>query len=112
VVHTAGGDLIEHAPILYQEGAVSKQAVSGRYVLRGQDRAGFHVDAYGGNRPLVIDPVLSSGLPRAWGCFHWARVGGLQPHLSQFRFVELDAYVSQTATDRRVQAVTGVCKWQ
>jgi hypothetical protein len=58
-VHTAGGDLVEHAPVLYQQAGEIRQAVSGRYVLRGQNRVGFQVEAYDAMRPLVIDPVLS-----------------------------------------------------
>src|SRR6266404_514706 len=55
VLHAAGGDVVEHAPVVYQ----GSQAVSGRYVLLGQDRVGFQVGAYDASRPLVIDPVLS-----------------------------------------------------
>src|SRR5579871_4992061 len=59
VLHTAGGDMMEHAPVVYQESQRGRQAVSGRYVLLGQDDVGFQVDAYDANRQLVIDPVLS-----------------------------------------------------
>ncbi len=59
VLHTAGGDVVEHAPVVYQDGAEGQQAVAGRYVMLGQDRVGFQVDSYDASRRLVIDPVLS-----------------------------------------------------
>src|SRR5258708_2827644 len=43
VAHSAGGDVVEHAPVMYQDSGNGRQAVSGRYVL-GTDRVGFHVD--------------------------------------------------------------------
>src|SRR5262249_33607315 len=59
VVQTAAGDLVEHAPILYQEGSAGRQSVSGGYVLDGDDEVHFQVGAYDATRPLVIDPILS-----------------------------------------------------
>jgi hypothetical protein len=59
VLHTAGGDVVEHAPVIYHEISGSRQPVSGRYVREGQDRVSFQVVAYDTSRPLVIDPVLS-----------------------------------------------------
>ncbi len=59
VLHTDGGDVIEHAPVLYQESGGGRQTVAGSYVLEGADRVGFTVAGYDHSRPLVIDPVLS-----------------------------------------------------
>jgi hypothetical protein len=59
VLHTAGDDLVEHAPVLYQESAGGRQTVAGRFVLEGANQIGFQVGAYDPSRPLVIDPVLS-----------------------------------------------------
>src|SRR5262249_3612135 len=59
VVHTPGGDVLEHAPVLYQELDGVRQAVTGRFVLEGQDQVGFAVGTYDRSRPLVIAPVLS-----------------------------------------------------
>jgi hypothetical protein len=59
VLHTDGGDVIEQAPVIYQEQAGYRQAVGGRYVLKGQNQVGFQVDAYDVRQPLIIDPVLS-----------------------------------------------------
>jgi hypothetical protein len=59
VLHAAGGDVVEHAPVLYQEIDGVRHAVSGRYVLKGNGQVGFEVGAYDHTRPLVIDPVLA-----------------------------------------------------
>jgi hypothetical protein len=59
VVHTAAGDLVEHAPVLYQENGGVRETVSGRYVLEGNGQVGFQVGPYDHARSLVIDPVAS-----------------------------------------------------
>jgi hypothetical protein len=59
IVQTAGGDAVEHAPVMYQDTAGGRQAVSGQYVLEGPDRVGFQVGPYDRSRPLTIDPVLT-----------------------------------------------------
>jgi len=59
VIHTAGGDVVEHAPVLYQEVAGVRQMVSGQYALTGTDQVGFAVGAYDASKPLTIDPILS-----------------------------------------------------
>ena len=59
VLHTGGGDVIEHAPVLYQESNGVRQAVSGHYVLEGNGQVGFAVGAYNPSQTLVIDPVYS-----------------------------------------------------
>jgi hypothetical protein len=58
VLHTAGGDVVEHAPVIYQESDGVRRLISGGYVLLGPDRVGFRVGPYDRSRPLVIDPVL------------------------------------------------------
>jgi hypothetical protein len=80
VLHTAGGDVVEHAPVLYQEAGGVRRAVSGHYVLVGADQLGFAVAGYDAGQPLTIDPVLSystflggSGLEEADGiAVDWA----------------------------------------
>jgi uncharacterized protein (TIGR03437 family) len=42
-------------PQIYQ----GDKIVGGRWVMRGKRRAGFAIDSYDPNRPLVIDPVLT-----------------------------------------------------
>jgi hypothetical protein len=57
VVHTAVGDLVQHAPVVYQNIGDQRQPVSGRFVLdSGVVR--FDVGAYDHSRPLVIDPLV------------------------------------------------------
>jgi hypothetical protein len=58
VLHTTGGDVVEHTPVIYQEIAGARQAVAGKYVLKGDHKVGFEVGAYDASAPLVIDPVL------------------------------------------------------
>ncbi len=59
VLATANGDVLEHAPVIYQEVDGARQAVAGQFVLSGQNEVGFQVGAYDASRPLTIDPVLS-----------------------------------------------------
>lgn len=59
IVHTAGGELVEKAPVLYQDVAGIHRSVAGRYVLRDNHQVGFAVGAYDASAPLVIDPVFS-----------------------------------------------------
>ncbi len=59
VLHAGAGDVVEHAPVLYQEVAGVRQPVSGRFVLEGGGQVGFQVGAFDRSRALVIDPVLA-----------------------------------------------------
>jgi hypothetical protein len=59
VLSTAVGDLVQRAPVLYQQVDGVTRAVAGGYVVDGASRVGFSVGAYDRSRPLVIDPVLS-----------------------------------------------------
>ncbi|HEU5431899.1 MAG TPA: SBBP repeat-containing protein, partial [Thermomicrobiales bacterium] len=59
LIHTAGSDLVEKAPALYQEVNGHRVAVSGQFVIEGGNRVGFAVGSYDAARPLVIDPILS-----------------------------------------------------
>ena len=58
VLHTAGGDVLEEAPVVYQQVNGARQTVAGRYVLQGNGQVGFAVAAYNASLPLTIDPVL------------------------------------------------------
>jgi hypothetical protein len=58
VLHTTGGDVVEHTPVVYQDIGGKRQSVSGRFVLEGHGQVGFQVGAYDRGAPLVIDPVL------------------------------------------------------
>jgi hypothetical protein len=59
LIHTAGGDLVEKAPSIYQEIGGQRVAVSGHFTLEGADRVGFAIGSYDASLPLVIDPTLS-----------------------------------------------------
>jgi Bacterial Ig-like domain (group 3)/Beta-propeller repeat len=59
ILHTAIGDVLEHAPVIYQQVAGKQQPVTGQFVLLGNNEVGFQVRPYDANLPLTIDPVLS-----------------------------------------------------
>ncbi len=59
VLHTASGDLRQHAPVLYQEVDRQRHIVAGSYALRTDGTIGFAVGAYDDRLPLVIDPTLA-----------------------------------------------------
>jgi streptogramin lyase len=58
VLHTSGGDVVEQAPVLYQDAGGGRRNIAGRYVFKGPDQVGFAVGAYDRSRPLTIDPIL------------------------------------------------------
>jgi hypothetical protein len=59
ILRTANGNLVQHAPMVYQERGERRQHVEGRYVLLARREVGFEVGRYDRTRPLIIDPVLS-----------------------------------------------------
>ena len=59
ILHTAGGEVLQYAPKVYQEINGARRAIAGRYVLYGKDQVGFRVAGYDRTKPLVIDPTLS-----------------------------------------------------
>jgi hypothetical protein len=59
VLHTSGGDVVEQAPVVYQESGGVRQPVSGQFVLESGGQVGFALGIYDHSQPLVIDPVLS-----------------------------------------------------
>jgi Bacterial Ig-like domain (group 3)/Beta-propeller repeat/Dockerin type I domain len=59
VLHTASGDVLQQAPVIYQIVHGARHTVSGRFVLGAQGRVSFQVGAYNASLPLTIDPVLS-----------------------------------------------------
>ncbi|HKQ05908.1 MAG TPA: SBBP repeat-containing protein [Blastocatellia bacterium] len=59
ILRAASSDLRLHKPFVYQEVGGTRQAVAGRYVLKGRRQVGFQVGRYDKTLPLVIDPVLS-----------------------------------------------------
>jgi hypothetical protein len=59
VVHTAGGNVVDHAPTVYQTTSQGRASISGSWVVVGAHQAAFRLGAYDVGRELVIDPVLS-----------------------------------------------------
>lgn len=59
VLHTSGGDLVEHAPVAYQTIMGIQHSVASRFVIDPLGQVSFQVGRYDHNRALVIDPVLS-----------------------------------------------------
>jgi hypothetical protein len=59
VLHTAAGDVVQRAPVAYQEISGTRRNVAARFVLRNNGTVGFAVGAYDASTPLTIDPVLS-----------------------------------------------------
>src|SRR3984957_14450098 len=78
LVPTNGGEVRFHKPVVYQtsnsldrhaiggqplaveaRNIEAKNAIDGRWILKGGNRVGFEVAAYDTSKPLVIDPALS-----------------------------------------------------
>ena len=55
---TAGGEIRQHKPVVYQEVDGVRREVAGNYVIKGEHKVGFEVADYDATRTLVIDPVL------------------------------------------------------
>src|SRR5262249_43323463 len=64
VIQTSTGNLVEHAPLAYQDVNGTQRAVSSQFVLLGNNEVGIQVGPYDRSKPLVIDPnwVYSSYL--------------------------------------------------
>ena len=58
ILETAGGEVIQRAPIIYQQVDGTRQPVNGRYALGSENQIGFEMTAYDSRQPLIIDPVL------------------------------------------------------
>ncbi|MDT7807412.1 MAG: hypothetical protein QOJ70_1225 [Acidobacteriota bacterium] len=59
VLETAGGELRQPKPFVYQEMDGRRKELDGRYVLQGRGVIGFEVAGYDHTQALIIDPVLS-----------------------------------------------------
>ena len=58
VLQVDGGEVVQHAPVSYQEIDGERQPVASRYVRKGTRQVGFEVGPYEPDAPLVIDPEL------------------------------------------------------
>ena len=61
VLSAANGEIVQHKPIVYQEGAGGRQIVDGRYIVQAHNRVAFEIARYDNRKPLVIDPTLTFG---------------------------------------------------
>src|SRR5579863_316607 len=60
IARSAGSELRERAPEIFQETTAGRVQVAGRYRLIDEHTAGFEMDhPYDASLPLVIDPVIS-----------------------------------------------------
>ncbi len=59
LLQTAGGDVVERAPVVYQEDDGVRHVVAGNYVIEANGQVGFEVGPYDTTQELIIDPVLS-----------------------------------------------------
>jgi len=60
LLQTAGNDIRQHKPVVYQDIDGFRREIAGGYVRKGADRVGFKLAAYDATRPLIIDPVVLS----------------------------------------------------
>jgi hypothetical protein len=59
VVQMAGGEAIEHTPVIYQEIGGRRRPVAGGYVLKSKDKVGFKLASYDRDNAVTIDPSLA-----------------------------------------------------
>jgi len=60
ILHMAGGDVVHHAPVVYQETRGKRRKISGGYELKDNGQVGFRFTSYDASGPLIIDPVVLS----------------------------------------------------
>ena len=58
VIGIDGLEVVQHAPVVYQEIDSVRRAIPSRYELRDGQRVGFEVEPYDTRETLVIDPML------------------------------------------------------
>lgn len=59
IAKTVAGEVVQSAPVIYQDGPQGRTTISGKYALKGRREIGFELGPYDRSRPLVIDPVLN-----------------------------------------------------
>lgn len=58
LAQTRAGEVVQHAPVIYQETDRGRETISGNYRLNRNREITFAVGPYDKTKPLVIDPVL------------------------------------------------------
>ncbi len=105
VMHTEGGEVIQKAPVIYQEVDGARKRVAGKYELTSTTEVGFHVPIYDATRPLVIDPVLSYSTYLGGGAFDSA--GGVAVDGAGNAYVAGATYSANYPTRNPLQPVIG-----
>ncbi len=59
VLKTAVGEVVQQAPVIYQQSGDTRQPVSGGYVLTAGNQVAFEIGDYDASRELVIDPIVA-----------------------------------------------------
>lgn len=59
VIRAGSAEMVQRAPVVYQEHDGTRHLVAGRYVKTGRHEVGFAVGDYDRTRTLSIDPVLT-----------------------------------------------------
>ena len=57
-IKTDDGEVLVHAPYIYQKANGETRQIRGGFVLRGRNEAGFKIESFDRSLPLVIDPVV------------------------------------------------------
>ena len=55
------GEVVQQAPLTYQEVGGTRQPIAGEYTLLAANQVGFRVGEYDRSLPLVLDPVMEYG---------------------------------------------------
>ncbi|NIQ00414.1 MAG: hypothetical protein GWM98_08255, partial [Nitrospinaceae bacterium] len=58
VVQTPHGNLVQQAPVAYQETQGTRTEVNGKFQILAANRVGFQLGPYDPTQPLILDPVL------------------------------------------------------
>ena len=58
IANVNGEEMVQSAPIVYQDLPQGRVTIPGKYVLKRDGEIGFEVGEYDMRRPLVIDPIL------------------------------------------------------
>ena len=59
VIKTSGGEVIQKAPVIYQDVDGARHPIDGGYTLTGKHTVTFKLGAYNRQVPLIIDPLLA-----------------------------------------------------
>jgi hypothetical protein len=59
VISSAGGDVVLHKPVAYQQQNGTRQLVDASFVLKSNNQVSFDLGSYDRSRELVIDPAVT-----------------------------------------------------